>query len=147
MSQSIWHVLHGSHLCYFVDNFRVEKWLCAILFGIFLKVLKVTIADPSLIHCFTRKITMFHVDFLPFVWSLVTPSPSRLRLAIRLIHSSDQLRSCGLSLSALWSKASIITWLLGQAALISLKLNPPVFIQQLTQASGADLLRTSVCLG
>ena len=33
-----------------------------------------------------------------------------------------------------------------QAALISLKLNP-VFIQQLTQASGADLLRTSVCLG
>ena len=36
-----------------------------MFFGIFLELLKVTIAGPTLIQCFTRKMTMFYMDFLP----------------------------------------------------------------------------------
>ena len=40
-----------------------------MFFIVFLEFYKVTIAGPSLIKCFTRKMTMFYMDFLPSTWS------------------------------------------------------------------------------
>ena len=40
----------------------VKLSLCDVV-RYLLKFVKVTIAGPSLIDCFTRKMTMFHVDF------------------------------------------------------------------------------------
>ena len=43
----------------------------AMFFGIFLELCKATIAGPSLIQYFTRKMAMFYMDFLPLMWTLV----------------------------------------------------------------------------
>ena len=43
-----------------VDHFEWEV-ICAEFRGIFLRVLKVMMAGPSLILCFTWKVTMFHI--------------------------------------------------------------------------------------
>ena len=42
-----------------------------MFFGIFLELFKATIAGPSLIQYFTRKMAMFYLDFLPLMWTLV----------------------------------------------------------------------------
>ena len=42
-----------------------------MFFGIFLELFKATIAGPSLIQYFTRKMALFYMDFLPLMWTLV----------------------------------------------------------------------------
>ena len=45
------------------------NWLHAMLFGISLKFFKVTLASPSSIQCFTRKMMMFHMHVI--AWSAI----------------------------------------------------------------------------